>query len=516
MIYYFYSNKSNQNSKNILIKIKENEEMLLKLKNEENNIKVMNIESISSIKEFPFIKLEIINKENNPYFTPLNIILHSLLQIDLLINYFFRKEIKKLYESQEELISYSINRNKDLALTTNFQNIIYNYWLPKNDSLILDSTNIINIFTNLSKNDIDKEDIKLLPQKIIIAFIQILHEELNNLNEKINKKKFINNEKMIINPFNKEMVLNSFINDFKINYHSIISDHFFGIYENIYECMKCKELEKEGKIHSHKSFKYEIFNHLEFNIEEIALYKILRNQNNSLKTIDIKDCIDSINLLSNKIPKNIEELVYCPNCNMKVNPINFKQIFSFPRILLITLYYGNMNVKNSKFFLNYEEKINIKNNIYSLLSVFGKIKDGYILANKNPIDNKWYLYEKLKFIENIELEIIKNPLFRPLYLIYKLTNSNLSINDNPIISLNKEDDLINLYFCCMEFSTKYKLVVSKKLQFIHIIHKLLNNYPELESRKISAYVCEGKTLNLLETVSENKLKDNCSILMINK
>lgn len=74
--------------------------------------------------------------------------------------------------------------------------------------------------------------------------------------------------------------------------------------------MKCKELEKNGIIHSQKSFKYEIFNHLEFNIEEIALYKILRIKNNSLKTINIYDCLDSINLINNKIPNNIEELIY--------------------------------------------------------------------------------------------------------------------------------------------------------------------------------------------------------------
>jgi hypothetical protein len=475
----------------------------------------MNIESITSIKEFPFMQLSIVYQLLNSYFAPLNTILHSLLQIDLLVNYFFTPEIKQLFEPEEEISKNNpINKEKEYILTQNFRNLIYNYWCPNDESLVLETSNIINKFTllSLAKNEIEKKDMNKMPQKIITTFVRILHEELNKLkknNENNNEKK---NE--IVNPFDRCSMLNNFIIDFKNNYYSIISDHFFGVYENIYECIKCKELENNGIIHSQKMFKYEIFDHLEFNIEEIALYKIKKTQNCSLKAININDCIESINLPLNNNSNSDENLIYCKNCNMKVNSVKYKEILSLPRILIITLDYGKMSVKNNKFSLKYNEKMEIQNNSFLLISVFGELKEKYYLANLNPIDYKWYLYDNFKYIDNIQKEIINNQLFKPLFLIYKLSKEKLATNNNPIIFYNNMNDQIDIYFNCMLSKTKYKLNVSLKWQFIKVIHKLFNAYPELENKNFATFLCDAKKINVFDTVFENNLSNNSMILMI--
>ena len=522
MVYFFNRNEWNKKKNNILIKLKKeeekaDEESLSRLSNRKKITNKIEIESISSIKEFPFMQLSIKYQINNPYFTPLNIILHSLLQIDLLVNYFFKPEIKKLFESKEELPNNNIYTEKDFILTKQFQKLLNDYWCPTDESLLLiNTTNIINSFTllSLAQKEIEKEDLKKMPQKIIITFIKFLHQELNKLNKKKELEKDKKNE--IFNPFDKSIVFNNFIEEFKKNYHSIISDHFFGVYEKTYECLKCKELEKKGIIHPQKIFKYEIYNHLEFNIEEIALYKIQRNQNCFIKNININDCFYSINISSNLISNSNEDLIYCKNCNMKVNPLISNFIFSLPRILIITLDYGKMNIENNKFSLKYEEKIIVQNNNYSLLSIFGKFKETNYLANKNPIDNKWYFYDKLKYIENIEEEVINNPLFKPLFLIYKILNENISTNNNPIFSFKEMNNQIDIYFICTESQIKYKLNVSTNLQFIKVIHKLFNTYPELENKNIATYVCNAEKINLFGTVLENNINNDSLILMIYK
>ena len=509
---YFNRNETNNNYKNIFFKIKEQNEVIkdeeiIKILNGKKSKININIESISSIKEFPFMELAIVNPIDNIFFAPLNIILHSFLQIDLLVNYFFTPEIKKLYESEE---SEEKELLEDFLLTKSFQIILYHYWKPIDESLIINTSNIINSFTLLSllKKLIEKKHINKMPQKIVISFINLLHKELNNFNRKEIEK---NNKNEIINPYDRTIVLNNFISNFKNNYHSIISDHFFGVNEKIYECMKCKELEKNGIIHCQKIFKYEVFNHLEFNIEDISLYKIQRNQNNSIKEININDCIESLSLPICKISNLDDELIYCKSCNIKICPIIYTNIFSLPRILIITLDYGN--IKDNKFSLKYKEKEIIKNNNYILLSVFGQLKDKYCLANRNPIDNKWYLYEKIKYLEDIGKEIINNTLFKPLYLIYKISNENVNNNNNLIFSINEE---IDIYFICMESQMKYKLNVPLNLQFIKVIHKLLNTYPELENKNIFAYLYNANKINLFNTVLENNLVNNSLVLMVNK
>ena len=95
-------------------------------------------------------------------------------------------------------------------------------------------------------------------------------------------------------------------------------------------------------------------------------------------------------------------------------------------------------------------------------------------------------------------------------------SNNSSTNFNTIIIKNQNDkNKINIIFKTME-NKRYKLGVSKNLQFIVAIHYLYTQYPELESKKIGTYVCNGDKICIFDTIEEIGLKDGNIILIINK
>ena len=91
------------------------------------------------------------------------------------------------------------------------------------------------------------------------------------------------------------------------------------------------------------------------------------------------------------------------------------------------------------------------------------------------------------------------------------------INKNKALIRNETFDKngINLYFKTME-NKQYNLRVSKTIQFIIAIHKLYSKYPELESKNIATYVCNGNKVCLFDTIQENNLQEGNIILIINK
>ena len=149
-------------------------------------------------------------------------------------------------------------------------------------------------------------------------------------------------------------------------------------------------------------------------------------------------------------------------------------------------------------------------NYYKLykINVSGNITDKLIFLLKTGKNIKMYY----SFIDFIYKEKCKKALEEE-YL--NLSNFNQSENNMRSDSFDK-NNRINIYFAVMDSINRYKLTVSKESQFIKVIHKLYNNYPELEEKKISSFLSQGDRINLFETVEENKLNENSIILMINK
>jgi len=92
-----------------------------------------------------------------------------------------------------------------------------------------------------------------------------------------------------------------------------------------------------------------------------------------------------------------------------------------------------------------------------------------------------------------------------------------SLNQYKIILQNEMLDKngINLSFKTME-NKQYNLRVSKNIQFIIAVHKLYTKYPELETKKIATYVCNGNKISIFDTIQENNLQEGNIIFIINK
>ena len=59
-------------------------------------------------------------------------------------------------------------------------------------------------------------------------------------------------------------------------------------------------------------------------------------------------------------------------------------------------------------------------------------------------------------------------------------------------------------------------MVNKDLQFIKVVHKLFIKYPELETKTIGTYLCNGQNVRLFDTLKENEIVDGSVILIITK
>ena len=151
-------------------------------------------------------------------------------------------------------------------------------------------------------------------------------------------------------------------------------------------------------------------------------------------------------------------------------------------------------------------------NYYKLYksSVSGNITDKIISLLK--------VGKNFKIFYNSKIFVYKEKCKKKLEEEYA-NSSNFNENKNNLILKNDDFDLkntINIYFSTMVSNNRYKLTVSKDLQFIKAIHKLFNNYPELEEKKISCFISQGDRINLFDTIEENKLNENSLILMIDK
>ena len=173
-----------------------------------------------------------------------------------------------------------------------------------------------------------------------------------------------------------------------------------------------------------------------------------------------------------------------------------------------------LNKTKEKLFRKYDEiKIDYLSNLelynyYKLYKIddYGDTKDKKILILKkgknftNQIDFRNIVYkEKCKIA--LEKEYSDNSTLIETKIYEKKEDFN--IND------------IDLYFKTME-NKQYKIRVPKNIQFIIAIHKLYSKYPELETKKIGTYLCNGNKVGLFNTIQENGLENNNIILIINK
>ena len=228
---------------------------------------------------------------------------------------------------------------------------------------------------------------------LINFIIQQLHIELNKI-----KNNFIGNKN--ISQYNEEDMLNNFIEDFKNNNCSIISDIFYGIIETITECQQCKYRNILNGIYTPlQSYNFQIINFIIFPLEEIRNWKS-NIQNFYYNEVNLKDCFD---YYEKDERMDGENQMWCNICKQNTTSIYKTIIYSSPQYFIFILNRGKGNIYNVK--LNFEEFINITNyvklkdgnliyKLYAIVTHIGpsSMSGHFIAFCRSSIDNYWYKY----------------------------------------------------------------------------------------------------------------------------
>ena len=374
----------------------------------------------------------------------MNATLQCFCNLKKFVNYFkYKLKAEKLEE-----FKYSGMPN----LTTEFKYLIENIWRTNDNNYIIPKYNTRNsnnkyFIPKKFKEAISKmnplfEGVHANDAKDLVNFlIMTLHDELNQAP----KKKDLNESNLYIDQSNREIVLKTFIQSFKNDHMSLISDLFYAMTDSVTECLNC---------HNRK-YNFQIYFFLIFPLEEVRKYKMQNlynstNQNmmflnpmnqmpfqqNFIFPNNNQSMINSVNLddcfrYNQKIEHFIgENAMYCNFCRNQYPADNQTLLTTGPEILIIILNRGKgieFKVKCEFVLqLNLYEYIEMKNTgyMYDLVGVVTHMGEsnssGHFIAYcKSPIDKNWYQYnDDLVFpVNNFVNDVINYAM--PYILFYQ-------------------------------------------------------------------------------------------------
>ena len=313
----------------------------------------------------------------------MNATLQCLSHTIKLSNYFLNPKNKDLITSPENIFSISFLEVLKKLWIKEYNNNKSNY-SPYNFKNIISEMNPL--FQGVAAND----------AKDLVSFIlQQLHTELN-----LSKNNNINNNSNL-NQNDEQGMFRFFLETFKENNRSVISDIFFGIIETITECLNCKQINLiKGIFNTSYVYNFQIINFIIFPLEEVRKMKSEIN-NFYFNEVNLYDCFDYY-----ERPEVMQgdNQMWCKNCRQN-SPANYMtRIYSPPMYFILILNRGKGNIYNIK--LNFEEFIDIgkyvqmkqnKNLVYQLYAIVthlgpSSMSGHFIAFCKSPIDNKWYKY----------------------------------------------------------------------------------------------------------------------------
>ena len=300
----------------------------------------------------------------------MNATLQCLAHVKNLTNYLLKPE--KIQKIQKNIL-----RNK---LTSAYLNVLINLW---------QNVNIVHYAPNYFKQVISEmnplfKGIQANDSKDLILFLlETMHNELN---KSINPNFKQNNE--LVNQFDFNESLKSFRKFFMNNYRSVISNLFYGLFNSIMICKKCKII----------THNIQCYNILIFPLEEVRKYK-KKAQN----VVNIEECFEYYQKQETMTGQN---QIYCNNCKSMSDSINYSQLIASPYNLIINLNRGKGLQFNIK--INFEEYLDINNflhlkdkkdipTFYELIGIvthFGpsSMSGHFIAFCKSFVDGKWYKY----------------------------------------------------------------------------------------------------------------------------
>ena len=194
---------------------------------------------------------------NIGYTCYMNATLQCFSQTEPLTEYFLNSKHKEI------IINRLFNNNKnDLRLAKEYYYVVNNLWNndglkfyePKKFKKVLGTLN--NLFEKMEASD---------AKDMIVFFLEQIHKEINLVQPKAPPN-------VIINQYNREVMLNYFVKEFTKNNRSIISDNFFIINETTQKCQNCKNNNTPNYI----CYNYNIQNCFIFPFEEVRKFRGIR------------------------------------------------------------------------------------------------------------------------------------------------------------------------------------------------------------------------------------------------
>ena len=252
--------------------------------------------------------------------------------------------------------------------------------------------NSINYIRQILESENPKlEGSKEVDPRYLIAFlIKELHKELNNptyLKNKDNKHLIISREEECKTC--KVEVMLKFVNDIYEKFNSLLSKEFLGLMKITNFCEQCKL----------KTYSFSSFCFITFNLE-----KIFKDNNNS--TLNLEEQFVKQN--QNFTPK----VVYCNKCLNKTRHSCYKEFYSFPNLLIISIQRGiTYKYKNSiniskVLDLNNSAKFHYSKKKFNLVGLLGRAtnngNESYFSVVK--MGQKWYV------CKGINIKEINSPL----------------------------------------------------------------------------------------------------------
>ena len=275
--------------------------------------------------------------------------------------------------SHKAIIQKNRYRNK---LSNAFIEVIENIWqknsityyAPNNFKDLISQMNPL--FAGVQAND---------SKDLVLFILETMHNELNSA------KKGNENNFEIIDQYNYEKSLQSFLKYFQENFKSVVSDIFYGMYNSRMKCHSCG-------IITHNIQCYSI---LIMPLEEVRKFKY-RYQN----YVTIRECFEHYQKSDFMTGQN---QIYCNYCKRMSTSENNTTLIVGPQVLIINLNRGKGLQFNIKILFDeyldisdfiYYKQGNVKYKLIGVVTHFGPSgESGHFIAFcKSFVDNNWYKY----------------------------------------------------------------------------------------------------------------------------
>ena len=302
---------------------------------------------------------------------------------------------KKLTEYFLTKYQYDPN-DQNKIMTNEYYKVLKNLWdrnnnkksySPSSFKKVLSRENPL--FAGIAAND---------SKDLINFLLERFHQETNVINPNNNINNNINNNNMIPqeDQTNENVMLSLFLEKFKQNFNSPISNLFYGVLETKYQCQGCNIIK----------YNFQVYSFLEFPLQKVNEYfyskgkRPLLTNDGKNPDVDLYECFDynrKIDLMTG------ENQMYCNACNKLCNAYYSTILYSAPKYLIINLNRGKGAVYECK--VNFPEQLNILNYVtykqgvttYGLYAVIchlgpSSMSGHFVAYCRNRIDNQWYLY----------------------------------------------------------------------------------------------------------------------------